>query len=74
MISGVLLRGSCIDLQVDGGSFSSDAEIFFFGNMLNTFFSMYATLNSFTKLQVINTLSGEVIKWPAMMNSESLEK
>ncbi|API87213.1 type VI secretion system baseplate subunit TssF [Francisella uliginis] len=74
MISGVLLRGSCIDLHVNGVSFSSDAEIFFFGNMLNVFFSMYATLNSFTKLQIINTLSGEVIKWPAMMNSESLEK
>jgi type VI secretion system protein ImpG len=72
MVSGVSIRGYRINIKFNISRFASKGEAFLFGTILDRFFSMYSTLNTFTILALTDSLSGENIVWPARINNQSL--
>ena len=71
-IRGVLLRGTLIKVRVRGDGFADMADLFLFGTVLNEFMSVYATINTFTKLEIEDILTGEIQSWPERLGTQTL--
>ncbi|MGY2374104.1 type VI secretion system baseplate subunit TssF [Pseudomonas sp. SDO524_S393] len=68
---GLPLRGLRIDLSVDSHGFLGQGDIFVFASVLNEFFALYASLNSYHELRVTST-QGDVYLWPPRMGQQPL--
>lgn len=66
LFEGLPLRGLRTELSVDSGQFVCEGDVFLFASILNEFFALYASLNSFHELQV-KTTKGEVYAWTPRM-------
>jgi type VI secretion system protein ImpG len=66
LFEGLPLRGLRTELSVDSRQFVCEGDIFLFASVLNEFFALYASLNSFHELQV-KTTDGEVYAWTPRM-------
>ena len=66
LFKGLPLRGLRTELSVDSGQFVCEGDVFLFASVLNEFFALYASLNSFHELQV-KTTNGEVYAWTPRM-------
>ncbi|MCL5954398.1 MAG: type VI secretion system baseplate subunit TssF [Nitrospirae bacterium] len=71
-IRGVLLRGTEIMARVRGDGFPDLADLYLFGTVLNEFLSVYATINTFIKLEIENALTGERLSWPERLGTQTL--
>ncbi len=71
-IRGVLLRGTQILVKVRGDGFADLPDLYLFGTVLNEFLSVYATINTFTKLDIENALTGESISWTERLGTQPL--
>lgn len=60
---GLPLRGGITRLCLDQSKFSCKGGMYLFASVLNEFFVMYATINSFHQLIVTEHTSGEEYKW-----------
>jgi type VI secretion system protein ImpG len=74
-LDGAFLRGTQIDLLFDAENFAGDSA-YLFASLLNYFFAMYTTLNSFTRVTA-NTAERkargvENWKWPARTGNRKL--
>ncbi len=72
LVSGLMLRGREIELSARHDHFAGPGDLYLFGCVLNEFFAVYATLNSFTRFVLRETLQGEVITWPARIGERPL--
>lgn len=63
MYRGGVLRGAEITLQIQEGHFADEGDVCLFGLVMSTFFSMYATLNSFVHLTIEMMPSGKRYQW-----------
>ena len=68
---GLPIRGVAIDLIVDLQHFLGEGDLFVFASVLNEFFALYASLNSYHELRVTST-QGEVYLWPSRMGQQAL--
>ena len=68
---GLPVRGLRLDLTVDAQGFVGQGDLFVFASVLNQFFSLYASLNSYHELRVIST-QGDVYLWPSRMGQQPL--
>ena len=66
---GLPIRGVRIDLTVDSQGFVGQGDLFVFACVLNEFFALYASLNSYHELRVIST-QGDVYLWPSQMGQQ----
>lgn len=66
---GAVHRGVHIKVTLDDTSFSGEAEIYLFGEILNQFFSTYADLNLFTRLSILSLPSGKEYTWKDSKNT-----
>lgn len=64
LASGGLLRGVEIEVWLDSTRFAGPGDLSLFGEMLNRFLSLYATLNLYTRLVIVSQPSGQRIAWP----------
>jgi type VI secretion system protein ImpG len=64
LFRGEPVRGMAVTVEVSEDGFSGEGDIYLFGTLLHEFFSLYASLNSFTQLTVRGTKYGEVYTWP----------
>jgi type VI secretion system protein ImpG len=69
---GSLLRGLAIAMEIDEDSFAGAGDMYMFASVLNQFFNLYVTMNSYSRLTVKGTRSGEVFSWPPQMGAQSL--
>jgi len=60
---GGLLRGVEIEVTLNGNQFAGEGDIELFGEMLNRFLSLYATLNLYTRLVIVAQPSGRRLTW-----------
>ncbi|MBV9156367.1 MAG: type VI secretion system baseplate subunit TssF [Acidobacteriaceae bacterium] len=67
---GVSVRGTSVELDMDGEQFASEGDLFLFGSVLNHVFGYCATLNSATRLTVKNTATGTVHRWTPHVGSQ----
>ncbi|HEX4504030.1 MAG TPA: type VI secretion system baseplate subunit TssF [Scandinavium sp.] len=63
LFKGVPIRGLATTLWINPSPFLCEGEIYLLGNMLSHFFALYASINSFHCLKVINTESQEAWEW-----------
>ncbi|AZF31974.1 Protein ImpG/VasA [Pseudomonas sp. R4-35-07] len=68
---GLPIRGLRVDLTVDPLGFAGQGDLFVFASVLNQFFALYASLNSYHELRVIST-QGDVYLWPFRMGQQPL--
>ncbi len=64
LIKGLPVRGNKTILEMKSGKFSSEGEMFLFTSVLSEFLSMYASINSFSQLVIIDQDMGEEYQWP----------
>jgi type VI secretion system protein ImpG len=72
LVSGLMLRGREITCKARYDYFASRGDLYLFGSILNEFFAVYASLNSFTHFILKETLSGDTITWPAKIGERPL--
>ncbi|KTT32349.1 type VI secretion system baseplate subunit TssF [Pseudomonas rhizoryzae] len=68
---GLPIRGIATQLEMDASGFRSEGELYLFASVLNEFFALYASLNSFHQLSV-RSLQGEVYLWTPRMGQQPL--
>lgn len=66
---GFPIRGNSINIKIDKSKFSTLGEIYLFCNILNEFFSLYGSINSFHKLTV-EVLNEDTFEWPIKIGSK----
>ena len=64
LIKGGLLRGVEIAVTLDTSRFAGEGDVELFGEMLNRFLSLYATVNLYTRLVIVSQPSGKRLTWP----------
>ncbi|WP_354685085.1 type VI secretion system baseplate subunit TssF [Cupriavidus necator] len=64
LVKGGLLRGVEIEVMLDSTQFAGDGDVELFGEMLNRFLSLYATVNLYTRLVIVSQPTGRRLAWP----------
>jgi type VI secretion system protein ImpG len=68
---GLPVRGVCTQLTINPEGYVGEGDLFLFASVLNEFFALYASLNSYHELRVQNT-QGEVYQWTPRMGQQPL--
>lgn len=68
---GLPIRGIRTTLIMNPESYLGEADLYLFASVLNEFFALYASLNSYHELQVKST-HGEVYAWTPRMGQQPL--
>ncbi|WP_394209176.1 type VI secretion system baseplate subunit TssF [Enterovibrio calviensis] len=63
LIRGLPVRGLRSEITLSQACFGSEGELYIFGTVLSRFFSLYASINSFHELVVINADNQERYTW-----------
>ncbi|MCP4663483.1 MAG: type VI secretion system baseplate subunit TssF, partial [bacterium] len=72
LLRGAPVRGTELTLEVDETHFDDEGDLLIFSEVLNEFFSLYSSINSFTELIIHRRPSGEVLRCPAIAGKQSL--
>lgn len=72
MIAGIPLRGKEMRLRVRQDHFAGPGDMYLFGCVLDQFLGRYASLNSYTRLELYESLRGGTCRWPARLSRQSL--
>ncbi|EAT13261.1 type VI secretion system baseplate subunit TssF [Bermanella marisrubri] len=63
LLRGQLVRGRKVLVTMDGTGFSSQGDLFVFGELLNNLYTQFTDLNSFIELCIVNENTGEEMTW-----------
>lgn len=69
---GSTYRGVAITLDLLDDHFAGEGEMYLFASVLNHFFNLYATLNSYTRLTIRGRQTGVTYSWPSMLGQRPL--
>ncbi|MCE0559218.1 MULTISPECIES: type VI secretion system baseplate subunit TssF [unclassified Motilimonas] len=69
---GVAVRGLKTRLSLKQSCFACEGDLYLFGALLSQFFSLYASINSFHELEVLNVDNQELYKWNAQAGQQPL--
>jgi len=72
LIGGALVRGLDMRITLSRSHFAGMGDVYLFGTVLSHFFGMYATINTFTRLTINETDSGEILEWKERMGRDLL--
>ena len=72
LVDGLPIRGISITLTLKESHFTSEGDMFLFACILNQFFSLYASINSYHMLTVIGEEKGERYQWPLKMGLQNI--
>lgn len=72
LFEGVPVRGLTSTLYIRSAPFACEGEIYLLGTVLSHFFSLYASVNSFHELKVINMDNQECYEWPERSGQHTL--
>ncbi len=72
LVERVIMRGREIKMDVRQDHFAGLGDLYLFGSILDNFFGLYASLNTFTQLSVKEIIKGEVYQWPARIGEHPL--
>lgn len=66
------VRGLATTLWIRPDPFICEGEIYLLGTVLSHFFALYASINSYHCLKIINTESQEAREWQEKMGQHAL--
>ncbi|AHG19554.1 type VI secretion protein [Chania multitudinisentens RB-25] len=72
LLRGLPIRGLQTTLWLEQSAFSSEGELYLFSTVLARFFSLYASVNAFHLLKVINLDNQECYEWPVQTGQHAL--
>jgi type VI secretion system protein ImpG len=72
LIRGAPVRGMQISMEMNEDNFAGEGDMYVFATVLNEFFALYSSMNSFTELHVRGTRYGEVHQWPPRLGQQSI--
>lgn len=72
LVQRVIMRGREILLDLRQDHFAGPGDLFLFGSILDHFFGLYASMNTFTQLVIKEVLKGEVYRWPERIGDHPL--
>ena len=72
VIRGGVIRGYDIEIKINSANFASRGDFFLFCGILDRFFAEYAAINSYTRLTIIDELSGETNQWPIRIGKKQI--
>lgn len=72
LIKGLPIRGLRTRLTLDQNAFLCEGDLYLFSCVLSHFFALYASINSFHQLEVINTTNNEHYTWPLLTGRQPL--
>jgi type VI secretion system protein ImpG len=70
LMGGVAVRGLRTTMELDQSAFVSEGDLYLFASALSHFFALYASINSFHELTVINTQNKETYTWPILRGGQ----
>jgi type VI secretion system protein ImpG len=69
---GSVLRGQAIRIRCRQDHYAGIGDLYLFGCVLERFFGEYASVNSYTRVELEDAFSGVAFKWPARLGSQPL--
>jgi type VI secretion system protein ImpG len=72
LVRGAPMRGTSIAMEMNEDRFAGEGDMYVFATVLNEFFALYASMNSFTELKVRGTRYGETYSWPPRLGQQSI--
>ena len=72
LVSGYMMRGQEIRIKLRQDSFASLGDMFLFGSVMDYFIGVYSSMNSFTRLIVEESITGEQYSWPPRIGDRHL--
>jgi len=69
---GSILRGQLIRIECRPDHFAGIGDLYLFGCMLDRFLGTYAGINTYTRVEMIDALSGAAFKWPPRLGQQTL--
>ncbi|NIF28994.1 type VI secretion system baseplate subunit TssF [Pantoea sp. Tr-811] len=72
LIKGQPIRGLHTQLKLDQDAFLCEGDLYLFSCVFAHFFALYASINSFHQLEVINTTNNERYTWPIQTGKQPL--
>ncbi len=72
LIRGMPVRGLVSKISLEPKAFASEGDLYLFGTVLSRFFALYASINSFHELIVVNAESREEYSWGSQTGMQPL--
>jgi type VI secretion system protein ImpG len=72
MVAGILMRGLDVRLRIRQDHFVGPGDLYLFGCIMDYFIGNYASINTFTRLSILEAIRGEVYQWPARIGQHPL--
>jgi len=72
LVNGVMMRGREVSIRLRGDHFAGPGDMYLFGCVLDRFLGICASINTFTRLSISETLKGEIVQWPPRLGNQLL--
>lgn len=72
LVNGVMMRGREVSIRLRGDHFAGPGDLYLFGCVLDRFLGAYASINTFTRLSIIETVKGESLQWTPRLGNQLL--
>lgn len=72
LLKGRMLRGQVLEMTCRHDHFAGLGGLYLFGAVMDLFFGVYASMNTFVQLRLKDSISGETFSWPARMGDRLL--
>lgn len=72
LVNGIMMRGLEIEIKISQEHFAGIGDLYLFGMILDNFFGQYVSINTFTKLKIEETDTGEIFTWPERIGNKNL--
>jgi type VI secretion system protein ImpG len=72
LLKGAPMRGVSTKLNLRSSKFGGDGEMYLFASILNEFFALYSSINSFNQLVLRNVERGEEYRWKPRLGRQPL--
>ena len=73
MVTGILMKGREISIRVRQDHFAGAGDLYLFGCVLDNFFGRYASINTFTRLAMNESIRGGSIQWATRLGKLPLQ-
>lgn len=72
ILRGLPVRGLHSEITLNQAAFGSEGDLYLFGTILSRFFALYASINSFHELVVVNSENQETYTWDSQTGMQPL--
>jgi len=72
LLRGMVIRGQEIEMTARQDHFAGFGDLYLFGCILDLFFGVYSSMNTFLSFKLKESLSGESFTWPTRMGDRLL--